>query len=143
MPIAVSNELARTRHNIVRYWDAEKLVVLTRLPLPYVDFAEMEQQFLELQRAIATIARRHSVLLIDLRSGPARNDPAFEEKVAHHRQKLLRAFKKTAIIVQSAAGVLQLKRIAKSDGIEGVRIFAAPEEALAYLDVRMPPDILG
>jgi hypothetical protein len=71
-------------------------------------------------------------LLVDLRTGPSRNDPEFEETVKDFRQALFSLFRRSAVVVRMAAGVMQLTRYARSDGV-GTAIFTDEDEALAYL----------
>ena len=73
-------------------------------------------------------------LLVDLRDGPARNDPAFEAKMNQLMQDFMMRFQKYAVLVRSAVGALQVTRLARpwAEALEG-SIFRDEASALAFL----------
>ena len=71
-------------------------------------------------------------LLIDSREGPARNDPAFEELLARVRGPIVSRFARSAVLVQSAVGRLQVARYAREDRASP-GVFTDEAAALAYL----------
>ena len=85
----------------------------------------------------ALIARLRSLaprrLLSDLRGAPpARNDPEFERAGDELRSGIKALGARTAFLVRSAVGVLQVNRLAREIGAE-VHVFRDEREALAYL----------
>jgi hypothetical protein len=72
-------------------------------------------------------------MLVDLRAGPSRNDPEFEQLAKRFRHELFSIFRRSAVLVRMAAGLMQLSRYARSDGL-GTGVFTSEAEAIAYLE---------
>ncbi len=85
----------------------------------------------------AIIARLRALgpkrLLSDLRGAPPpRNDPEFERAGDELRRGLRSLGARTAFLVRSAVGALQVHRLAREMDVD-VRVFRDEREALAYL----------
>jgi hypothetical protein len=112
-----------------------KLVRWMRTPMPY----SMVEQFDDVARAsvlgLLTVDRGTHALLIDLREGPMRNDPAFEEAALRFRRDIHRGFARSAVLVRSRAGLLQISRHLSERPLDVKEhpTFLDEEEALAYL----------
>ncbi len=73
-------------------------------------------------------------LLIDLRASVGRNDSEFEEKLTERRRELFRRFERTAVLVRSAIGRMQVQRHVDEDGFSGVvKVFSSEPDAMAWL----------
>src|SRR5262245_58276183 len=79
--------------------------------------SELEAAFDRLAGLLATIDRRNSGLLMDLRSGPMRNDPIFESALERQRRKITAGFRRVALLVETPLGLVQGERHARVDGI--------------------------
>jgi len=110
------------------------LVRLTRTEVPYEEMSEIGPSFSSIDRALIEIDRKRFDLLLDLRQGPRRNDIDFETHIDRHRRALLGSFRRTALIVKTAAGLLQVKRHLQQDGIARGAVFMSEEQALEYLE---------
>ncbi len=76
--------------------------------------------------------RHKHCYLSDLRAGPARNDPEFEQAMASLLPRIHAGFLRNAVLVRMAVGALQIQRHARADGVS--RLITSDEiEALAYL----------
>jgi hypothetical protein len=73
---------------------------------------------------------RHG-LVVDLRDGPQRSDPAFEEATKDHRARVFEGFRAGAVLVRTLSGKLQLGRHERTD--RAYRAFDDEAEALAFL----------
>jgi hypothetical protein len=73
---------------------------------------------------------RHG-LVVDLRDGPQRSDPAFEEATRDHRARVFEGFRAGAVLVRTLSGKLQLGRLERED--RAYRAFDDEAEALAFL----------
>ncbi|MEQ8453739.1 MAG: hypothetical protein RLO52_14190 [Sandaracinaceae bacterium] len=82
--------------------------------------------------ALERMDRARMGVVVDLRSAPSRNDPAFEATVAPLRKRLFTDFARRAVLVRSAVGKLQVKRHAAQDGID-VEVFHDLDEAVAWI----------
>lgn len=73
-------------------------------------------------------------VLIDLRQGPAKNDPVFEAKMNTQMRAFVTQFHRFAVLVRSAVGALQVTRLVRPYGDHlDDGIFRDEAEALAYL----------
>ncbi len=99
---------------------------------PFPNLQAVRAGYESVIEAFDRVGREGRCLLSDLRAGPARNDPEFERIVIPMIPLLHVGFLRNAILVQLAVGALQIKRHAKSDGVERL-ITSSEEEALRYL----------
>jgi hypothetical protein len=106
-------------------------VRLVRLAAPFVRIEDFHAANAAVRDAIRKTGARR--LLFDVREGPpGRNDVAFEEAGVRWRREIVDAFERSATLVKSAAGRLQVMRLARTEGM-GARVFLDEEEALRYL----------
>jgi hypothetical protein len=123
-------QLHRGRHFHVDVEADARLVRATRTALPFASVDEMQRAHKELLRVVAPF--REHTLLLDVRLGPARNDPDFEQGLASLRRQITERFGRVAILVKSAVGGLHARRLAREDGV-AMRIFQDEAAALEYL----------
>lgn len=119
------------RFFVVDVDEAASLVRMTRTAAPFASPDEMQRAHREVLRALAPF-RGHR-LLLDVRSGPSRNDPEYEKGLAALRKQIVERFERVAILVKSAVGGLHATRLAREDGVQA-RIFQDEALALAYLE---------
>ncbi|WPB75153.1 hypothetical protein KYC5002_39925 [Archangium violaceum] len=84
---------------------------------PFTSMRDLEVCFEGLIKALDDLGRARYTLLIDIRAAPGRNDPEFEEALQRVRLRWIGGFRKVGVLVQSAVGLLQVKRYAKQDGL--------------------------
>ncbi|WP_437288495.1 hypothetical protein [Sorangium sp. So ce406] len=119
------------------YHDAlQQLVALKRSSLHYPSIEVLDQNFDRLEQALGVVSRHRSVLLVDARDAPFRNDDKFDEPFARRHARLVQGFKKMAVILRSAVGALQVGRITKGS-LQPVSTFTKPEDALRHLGVQL------
>lgn len=101
------------------YWfldeyGGQKLAILRRTPTVVSSLEDLAAQN---DLILASIAARHKDygLVVDLRQGPVRNDPQFEETMSQLRLGLFDGFARTAVLIESAIGVLQVNRLQRLD----------------------------
>lgn len=119
-------------HRLVRY---------TRTALGFSEMIALEAAYGDLIRSTLHLHLADLGLLVDVRAAPPRNDPAFEEVMAHYRIRMMRGFARVAILVQSAVGKLQVRRHSHDDGIVSL-VTQEEKEALTYLS-NLPPHQSG
>ncbi len=134
-------EIYRSPYIVLRHDSARRLIVLTRSHEHYPSLDAMRETFSQMEEAMAHIWRQRTVMLIDSRRGPARNDVSFENEFARLRKHLLRDWQKVASVVQTAVGVLQVSRHMRKDELP-LGGFTEIAEALAYLGVSMPVEFV-
>lgn len=108
------------------------LLRYTRTALPLRSAQEIEDFMNGMAMAIDRIGRTGRVILIDMREAPGRNDPAFEVVASRMRKRTYRGLLRSAVLVKSALGAMQVKRLAQVDGMDRF-VSMDEEEALRYL----------
>ena len=119
------------------YWRAEQLngtfvILVERSAAVFPNSQLVEQTVSALLRSMDQLDRSTYQLLIDLRSVAGRNDPEFERVMAPMRLRLQRGFRRIAVLVNSVAGQLQMKRYAHQDKSD-LRTFLDRAKALEWL----------
>ncbi|XXX77737.1 hypothetical protein WMF30_03045 [Sorangium sp. So ce134] len=136
MPLHGLREIERNPYTAVHHDPTQQLVFIQRFSLPYPSLAELEQNFQRIEQAIGLISRPRSLLLVDARDAPMRNDDGFDVAFGQAHARLMQGFKRTAVILRSAIGVLQVGRLSKGY-VRPVGTFTRPEDALLHLGVRI------
>lgn len=132
-------EVFRNPYMVLRHDATRKLVIATRTSEPYPSIEAMRETFVEMETALGYVSRPRTMILIDARPAPPRNDPEFEAEFGRLRKHFLREFQKIATLVQTAVGILQVTRQVRTDE-RAMGVFTDPSEALAYLGVTMEPE---
>jgi hypothetical protein len=141
-PAAALLELERNLYTLIRYDPVHRLVIITRNDEQYRGIEGLRWSFERMRRAFELIPTGRAALLIDSRKAPPRNDPEFERAMAPLRQDIFRIFARSAVLVQTAVGLLQVTRHAKIDGQE-MGVFTNLGEALAYLGLPLEEQIVA
>jgi len=134
-------DVFRNRYIVLRHDTNRKLVIVTRTSEPYAGTEALADTFVQMDQSIAYLSRPRTMLLIDSRRAPPRNDPAFEVEFARLRKHFLRDFQKIATIVQTAVGILQVSRQGRVDDT-AIGVFTDPSEALSYLGLFTDPGFI-
>ena len=124
-------EVLRTVYFVVEV--NERLARITRTTEPFPSVQAVTDGWLGVSAALDRAGRTGRGLLVDLRLGPARNDPDFERAVVALVPRVHRGFGRNAVLVRMAAGALQIRRHAREDGIDRL-VTDSEEVAYAYLE---------
>jgi hypothetical protein len=124
-------EILHSPFFLVTVDDEARLVKRVRTSARFQSLEQVERTYAELIRVMSRVEPTYAQL-IDARESPARNDPAFESVVARHHAQLYSGFRAVAVLVQTAVGRLQVRRMLDASGI-GAPVFTDENEALAYL----------
>lgn len=108
------------------------VVRLCRTSTPFATLADVERAHRAVVDALEALPKPRRAVLVDLRDAAGRNDPEFEKTVAPSRKRIFLAFERSAVLVRSATGRLQLQRHLAEDGL-GTRAFDDDDAALSYL----------
>lgn len=111
---AVGSEetLVSNAHMTVTVNHATGLVVYRRSSKPFLSVEEGRSAFDQVRTAARAFHKGRYVMLLDSRDAPLRNDEAFESMMQEARQDLV-GFRKVALVVRSAVGMLQVNRVAR------------------------------
>jgi hypothetical protein len=127
-------ELFRCDHITLRYDKLRDLVIATRSHLHWNSIGELHAAFDRMDQLIAVLPRHRTVLLIDSREAPLRNDPVFESEFEMRRRRFIQGFKRVAALVKTAVGRLQIQRHSKIDNIP-IGVFTELDEVRDYLEL--------
>jgi hypothetical protein len=105
--------------------------IVRRTKRRYVDISELSPSFVDLAEHLDRLSPGADTLLVDLRAAVGRNDGEFEDTIAPLRRQLLRRFERSALLVRTTIGRLQLERYLAADGLRA-RVFSDEEEAMAW-----------
>jgi hypothetical protein len=117
-----------------------RVVQVTRLPRVFASQEEVERACIPVQRTLDQLPRANFALLLDARQARGSNDPQHEEWFAAHRARMVKGFRRVAILMRTAIGALHSDRLTRSDGTRGdLLIFQDFDEACRHLGVRPKP----
>ncbi|WP_437635883.1 hypothetical protein [Sorangium sp. So ce854] len=136
MPHHGLREIERNPYTAIYHDPTQQLVALKRSSRHYPSIEVLEQNFERIEQALGFVSKHRSVLLVDARDAPLRNDDTFDGAFARGHARLTQGFKRSAVILKSAIGVLQVGRLSKGY-IRPVSTFTRPEDALLHLGVQL------
>lgn len=99
------DDFFRVEHNA-----PERIFRLARTAKALGDLAEVERAYATVDRVLSGVPTE-SMLFLDIREAPPRNDSAFEGVVKQVRDRIFARFKRVAILTKTAAGKLQVTRM--------------------------------
>jgi hypothetical protein len=104
--------------------------VRTGVPLPTAE--AYEAVLAAVLRALAPLALKRYIVLVDLRAAQGRNDPRAEAVAARFRAEVMGRCARAAVLMQTRVGALQAARHANEDRREPA-VFQDEQLALAWL----------
>ncbi|HEY6880406.1 MAG TPA: hypothetical protein VI299_20420, partial [Polyangiales bacterium] len=124
---------AMTRLHTGTYWVLEedarqKLAVLRRTPVAAASLEELSQENERVLRCLRIDHRRYG-LVVDTRQARMRNDSGFEDAMAKLRHELAGHFLRTAVLLESSIGELQVSRIERDERRQSI---ATRSESTAF-----------
>ena len=119
-------------YHVARQRPGTSIIHVTRSAVAFTTVADVERHFGALATALEGLDRKRYDLLLDIRLAVGRNDPEFEHAIEPYRVRMQRGFRRIAVVLNSIAGQLQIKRLALKDGVV-VHTFPDEEIALEWL----------
>src|SRR4051812_19013840 len=110
-------DLLRSRHFVLTVDDEARLLRRARTSVRFESLDEVHAAYTELLRAFEPIDREDYGQLIDARQSPSRNDPEFEAAVTKYHADLYPGFRAVAVLVNTAVGRLQVRRMLDASGV--------------------------
>lgn len=107
--------------------------IVRRTTRRYLDLDELAPSFQEVYDKLAVRRPSASSLLVDLRAIVGRNDVSFESALAPLRRELLGKFARSALLVRTSIGRMQLQRYLADDGIDA-HVFSDEAEAMQWFE---------
>ncbi|HWL85676.1 MAG TPA: hypothetical protein VNO21_07730, partial [Polyangiaceae bacterium] len=116
------------------YWhisiDRDRSVVrLTRTSAPYRKLTDVTAAHALIDHTLTDVDRKRHGLFLDLREAPSRNDPEFEVQLERLRKAQTATFKRTALLVKTASGLLHVKRLIQQDRTLNAAVFMSEAQA--------------
>jgi hypothetical protein len=128
----VQSELLHTSHSKIVADDEARVVTRERTGERFESLDAVEAEYEAIVRALDLVPRESFGVIVDLRRAPPRNDEAYEEIARRYNARLYGRFRRVAVLVQTAAGKLQLHRFLDATRPDA-RIFDDESEARAFL----------
>lgn len=125
--------LIDSEHLLLTLDEGAGRVTLLRREAPFGSLEEAKRALGEVVEVSRPLPRAQLGLLMDLRRGPARNDPAFEGAILPLLTAVLSGFARAAVVVRSAAGKLQSRRMRSAAELTNAATFQSEEAALEFL----------
>jgi hypothetical protein len=111
---------------------AAKRVLVRRLGTPLRSAEEAAGLLGELRDAVAGIDPKNHTVLVDLRPAHIRDETLYRDPLRALRRALVLGFQKTAFLVQTKVGQLQVTRYLQEEGLVAP-VFLDEASALAHL----------
>lgn len=122
----------------VRITNSGLLVRVERSAVHHPDREALLASYRKVIAAIDRGGRQGRSLLIDTRVPAGRNDKWFEEAMSWVRPRIDSGFVRVGVLIRSAMGALQMRRLTSEDGIERI-VGTNEEELVAILIQDLPP----
>jgi hypothetical protein len=122
--VVFDSEYMRVEHHT-----REHLVVMRRSAKPIPD--AWGDEFAKLRFSLLAVDRASTSLLVDIRLATIRGDETMD-RVTEAFQEITRGFRKSAVLVRTATGLLQIGRAAR-EGSMPTQGFMDEGKALTYL----------
>lgn len=132
------DELFRSTHLIVTREEGGRVIRARRTSSPFGSAADMygvEAQFL---RAVPMRERFGVSVLVDVRDAPMLANDGLELEAAKVIDAMASEFERSALLVRTAVGALQVRRIARTTPFR-LELFEDEAAAIAYLTGSGPP----
>ncbi len=128
------HELFRGTLMIVTREGDGRIYRVRRTTRPATSEVEFKALAFELARIVPSAQRAASLgLLLDVRDAPLIGNPELEEVMMRAARDISTGFPRTAVLVRTAVGALQVKRVGRSLGQADTRLFHDEAQAFAYL----------
>lgn len=126
-PIHVRTTLLSSNHWLMEDVADARVVWLSRRPLAFASLTEIANAN---SAVVRQIRPQHAScgVVVDMRQAPPRNDAGFEQAMLRLRTEIEARFARTAVLLATQVGVLQVNRITRADGTTS---FATTDEAEA------------
>lgn len=129
----MKREVFRDAHAVATVDDETRVMVFRRTAHPFASIAEIDAFYRKLESLADLRERPRLRLLIDVRDAPSRNDDAFEAVLKRHESALFGGWQRRAVLVRTAAGKLQVKRLGKANAISAGEPFDDEAAAMTFL----------
>lgn len=110
----------------------EKLMKLVRKAEPMGSIGDVNRSFDEIQDVISKFPVRSWGLVFDMREARPAQSPEIEDAFRENRKRIYGAFRRQAVLLQTAAGVMQVRRMLQQAPDPKIGVFSDADEALDW-----------
>jgi len=125
-------------HWVIEGGVREQFLLVRRTANAYASVTEVRTSFEAVRRVIDPLDRYSTSVLVDMRLAPPRDDPEFERAAGEQPKYLSRDFKRSAVLIQTAIGLLHVQRHMQRLGLP-MKVFNDERQALDYVRGKMDP----
>ena len=119
--------------------DEGRVVHAKRTARGFDSIDEVRAAHTEVVALFDRVGRRGRRLMLDLRLAPGRMDPEFERAMKGFRPRIVGGWDRCAVLVKSALGGLQVRRLGREDGVaERLAVFDDPTLTRAHVEAHEP-----
>jgi hypothetical protein len=112
--------------------ERRRVVRVARTALPLSSSLDIGSMIGHVQRSLQTLARARYAVLIDIRRALLASESRYADASVALRRELLSGFRKSAFLVETQMGMLQVQRFAREERLS-TRVYLDELEALTYL----------
>lgn len=127
-----SRPLLLNTHWVIEGGVREPILLVRRTANSYASAADVRSSFDLVRRVVEPIERAITSVLVDMRLAPPRDDPEFERAAADQPKYLSRDFKRSAVLIRTAIGLLHVQRHMQRLGLP-MKVFNDEQQAFDYL----------
>lgn len=125
-------------HWIIESGTREQIILVRRTANAYASVGEVRSSFEDVRRVIDPLERPTLSVLVDMRLAPPRDDPEFERAAVDQPRYLSRDFKRSAVLIRTATGLLHVQRHMQQLGLP-MKVFNDEQQAFDYVRGRLDP----
>lgn len=125
-------------HWVIEGGIREQILIVRRTANSYTSVNDVRAAFDPIRRIVETLDRANTSVLVDMRLAPPRDDPEFERAAGDQPKLLSRDFKRSAVLIRTAIGLLHVQRHMQRLGLP-MKVFNDELLALDYLRGRIDP----
>ena len=108
------------------------LVRAVRTGQPLVSSQDISAMLAHIQRTLQTLSRPRYAILIDIRRALLADESRYSQDLVALRRELVSGFRKSAFLVETQVGMLQVQRFAREERLT-TRVYFDELEAITYL----------
>ncbi|HRI68787.1 MAG TPA: hypothetical protein PK156_31375 [Polyangium sp.] len=133
-----SRPVLMNTHWVVEIDAREEIMIVRRTANAYANVGEVRAAFEEVRRIVDGLDRPNFSVFIDMRLAPPRDDPEFERAAIDQPKTLSHGFKRSAVVMRTAIGILHVQRNLSRLGVP-IKVFNDEQPAIEYLRGRSEP----
>ena len=125
-------------HWVIEGGVREQVLIVRRTANPYASVSEVRSAFDAVKRVVDPLERSAMSVLVDMRLAPPRDDPEFERAAGDQPKYLSRDFRRSAVLIRTATGLLHVQRHMQALGLP-LTVFNDEQQAFDYVRGRWEP----